>query len=222
MADVGAPSLSAASLRGRLPRRIVQLLVGLALLGFATGLLARADLGLTPWVVLHQGLAERLGVNLGSTTIGIGLVLLLAWIPLRERPGVGTVANVLLVGLAVDATLAVVPAVDALAGRIAMALAGVVLTSLALATYIGVRLGPGPRDGLMTAFVRRTGRSVRLVRTSIEVTVLLAGFLLGGTVGLATLLVVITIGPLTQFFVGYLRIGLPGDPAPAPVVAADS
>jgi uncharacterized membrane protein YczE len=180
----------------------------------ATGLLVRAHLGVTPWVVLHQGLALRTDLSLGTTTIGVGLVLLLAWIPLRERPGVGTVANVLLVGLAVDATLAVMPEVETLPARIALAVTGVVLTALAIAAYIGVRLGPGPRDGLMSALVRRTGRSIRLVRTTIEAVVVLAGFLLGGTVGVATLLVVVTIGPLIQMFVTYLVVRLPGDPTP--------
>jgi uncharacterized membrane protein YczE len=206
-----APSLSATTARGRVPRRILQLLLGLALLGLATWLLVRARLGLTPWVVLHQGLALQLGVSLGAATIGVGLLLLLAWIPLRERPGIGTVANVLLVGLAVDATLAVVPAVESLAIRIAFAVVGVVLMPLSIAVYIGVRLGPGPRDGLMTALVRRTGRSIRLVRTCIEVVVALAGFLLGGTVGLVTIILVLVIGPLTQFFVKYVVVHLPGD-----------
>jgi len=214
MAITRVPSLSAAAARGRLPRRLVQLLLGLALFGVATGLLVRAHLGVTPWVVLHQGLALWTDLSLGTTTIGVGLVLLLAWIPLRERPGVGTVANVLLVGLAVDATLAVMPEVETLPARIALAVTGVVLTALAIAAYIGVRLGPGPRDGLMTALVRRTGRSIRLVRTTIEAVVVLAGFLLGGTVGVATLLVVVTIGPLIQMFVRYLVVRLPGDPTP--------
>ena len=218
MTIVEPPSLSAATARGRTPRRLVQLLLGLALLGLAIGLLVRARLGLAPWAVLHQGLAMRVGVSLGTATIGVGLVLLLAWIPLRERPGIGTVANVLLVGLAVDATLAVIPAVDLLVLRIALGVSGVVLTSLAIAAYIGVRLGPGPRDGLMTALVRRTGRSVRLVRTSMEVAVVVIGFFLGGTVGIATVLVAITIGPLTQFFVKYLVIRLPTD-APPPAQA---
>ena len=214
MAITRVPSLSAAAARGRLPRRVVQLLLGLALFGVATGLLVRAHLGVTPWVVLHQGLALWTDLSLGTTTIGVGLVLLLAWIPLRERPGVGTVANVLLVGLAVDAALAVMPEVETLPARIALAVTGVVLTALAIAAYIGVRLGPGPRDGLMTALVRRTGRSIRLVRTTIEAVVVLAGFLLGGTVGVATLLVVVTIGPLIQMFVRYLVVRLPGDPTP--------
>lgn len=214
MAMTRVPSLSAAAARGRLPRRLVQLLLGLALFGVATGLLVRAHLGVTPWVVLHQGLALRTDLSLGTTTIGVGLVLLLAWIPLRERPGIGTVANVLLVGLAVDATLAVMPGVETLPARIALAVTGVVLTALAIAAYIGVRLGPGPRDGLMTALVRRTGRSIRLVRTTIEAVVVLAGFLLGGTVGVATLLVVVAIGPLIQIFARYLVVRLPGDPTP--------
>ena len=179
-------------------RRLVQLYAGLVLYGASMALMIRAGLGLDPWDVLHQGLAERLPLSFGMVTIVVGALVLLAWIPLRQRPGVGTVSNVVVIGLAVDASLAVLPAPDALALRVAFMLAGVGLNGVATAAYIGARLGPGPRDGLMTGLVRRTGRSVRLVRTSIEVTVLAAGWLLGGTVGVGTVVYALGIGPLVH------------------------
>jgi uncharacterized membrane protein YczE len=211
MTTVGQPSMSATTARGRMPRRLTQLALGLALYGCSTALLVRSELGLPPWPVLHQGLAKMLGVTIGTTTICLGLLLLLSWIPLRERPGLGTVGNVLLIGVALDAALRVVPEVDALAVRITFAVAGIVLTGVATAAYIGVRLGPGPRDGLMTALVRRSTHSIRLVRTSIEAVVLVVGILLGGTIGVVTVAYVVAIGPLTQFFARYLVIHLPSD-----------
>jgi len=210
------PSLSAATARGRMPRRLVQLGLGLALYGVSMGLLVRSQLGVMPWDVLHQGIARRLDLSLGLVTIVVGALVLLAWIPLRERPGIGTVANVIVIGVAVDATLALLPDVDVLAARIALAVVGIGLNAVATAAYIGVRLGPGPRDGLMTALVRRTNRSVRLVRTSIEVVVVLAGVLLGGTLGLATVFYALAIGPITQLFVPYFVIRLPSDAGPTP------
>jgi len=222
------PSLSAATARGRMPRRLVQLGLGLTLYGVSMGLLVRSQLGVMPWDVLHQGIARRLDLSLGLVTIVVGALVLLAWIPLRERPGIGTVANVIVIGVAVDATLALLPDVDVLAARIAFAVVGIGLNAVATAAYIGVRLGPGPRDGLMTALVRRTNRSVRLVRTSIEVVVVLAGVLLGGTLGLATVFYALAIGPITQLFVPYFVIRLPSDAGPtpsgsaAPVVRATS
>ena len=210
------PSLSAATARGRMPRRLVQLGLGLTLYGVSMGLLVRSQLGVMPWDVLHQGIARRLDLSLGLVTIIVGALVLLAWIPLRERPGIGTVANVIVIGVAVDATLALLPDVDVLAARIAFAVVGIGLNAVATAAYIGVRLGPGPRDGLMTALVRRTNRSVRLVRTSIEVVVVLAGVLLGGTLGLATVFYALAIGPITQLFVSYFVIHLPSDTGPTP------
>ena len=210
------PSLSAATARGRMPRRLVQLGLGLTLYGVSMGLLVRSQLGVMPWDVLHQGIARRLDLSLGLVTIVVGALVLLAWIPLRERPGIGTVANVIVIGVAVDATLALLPDVDVLAARIALAVVGIGLNAVATAAYIGVRLGPGPRDGLMTALVRRTNRSVRLVRTSIEVVVVLAGVLLGGTLGLATVFYALAIGPITQLFVPYFVIRLPSDAGPTP------
>jgi uncharacterized membrane protein YczE len=182
----------------RLPRRLTQLYAGLALYGFSIALLVQADLGLMPWSVLDQGIARSTGISLGTSTILVGAVVLLAWIPLRQRPGVGTISNVVVIGLALDASLAVLPEVDGLPLRLGLLVAGVVLNALATAAYIGVELGPGPRDGLMTGLVRRTSRSVRLVRTGIEVVVLVLGVVLGGTVGLGTLVYALAIGPLVQ------------------------
>jgi uncharacterized membrane protein YczE len=136
----------------------------------------------------------------------VGAVVLLAWIPLRQRPGLGTVSNVVVIGLAVDATLAVLPAPSGLAARVGLVVAGVLLNAVATVAYIGVHLGPGPRDGLMTGLVRRTGRSVRLVRTSIEATVVLTGWLLGGTLGVATVVYALAIGPLVHVLLPRLAL----------------
>jgi uncharacterized membrane protein YczE len=194
-------------LRGRrLTRRLVQLYAGLALYGASMALLVRSTLGVTPWDVLHQGLARHLGWSLGTAAIVVGAVVLLGWIPLRQMPGLGTVSNVVVIGLAVDATLAVLPAPSPLAARVAFVVAGVLLNAVATAAYIGVHLGPGPRDGLMTGLVRRTGGSVRLVRTSIEATVVLTGWLLGGTLGVATVAYALAIGPLVHVLLPRLAL----------------
>ena len=179
-------------------RRLVQLYAGLVLYGVSLALMVRAELGLDPWDVFHQGLADRLPLTFGQVVIVVGALVLLAWIPLRQRPGLGTISNVIVIGLAVDAALAVLSTPDALAWRIAFLVSGVVLNGVATAAYIGARLGPGPRDGLMTALVARTGRSVRLIRTSIELTVLATGWLLGGTIGVGTVLYAVSIGPLVH------------------------
>ena len=179
-------------------RRLAQLYAGLALYGLSMALLVRAGLGVMPWDVLHQGISRTVGGSLGTVSIVVGALVLLLWVPLRQRPGVGTVSNVVVIGLAVDASLAVLPAVDAMAARVVLVALGIVLNAVATAAYIGVRLGPGPRDGLMTGLVRRTGGSVRLVRTGIEVAVVAGGWLLGGTLGVATVLYALAIGPLVQ------------------------
>jgi uncharacterized membrane protein YczE len=181
-------------------RRLPQLLGGLALYGVSMGLQIRSTLGLDPWDVLHEALSKRTGLSFGTVTAIVGALVLLCWIPLRQRPGVGTVANILVIAVAVDATLAVVTPPSGLVWRIVLLVAGVTLNALATATYIGVRLGPGPRDGLMTGVTARTGISIRLIRTAIEVTVLATGWLLGGTVGVGTVLYALAIGPLTQAF----------------------
>ncbi|MEN3302436.1 hypothetical protein [Pseudonocardia sp.] len=181
-------------------RRLPQLFAGLALYGTSMAMQIRGGLGLNPWDVLHQGLATRLPISFGAITAVTGVVVLLLWIPLRQRPGIGTVANVVVIAFAVDAALALLPAPTGLVPRVAMMAGGIVLNGVASAAYVGARLGPGPRDGLMTGFAARTGRSIRLVRTAIEIVVLGTGWLLGGTVGVGTVLYALAIGPLTQLF----------------------
>ncbi|MFJ9249506.1 YitT family protein [Streptomyces sp. NPDC101776] len=188
------------STRNRLGRRLVQLYVGLALYGASSALLVVSGLGLEPWNVLHQGLAELTGLTIGVVSIIVGAAVLLLWIPLRQRPGLGTVSNVFVVGLAMDGTLALVPDAHGLAVRIPVLLAGVVLNGVATGLYISASFGPGPRDGLMTGLHKLTGRSIRLIRTGMEVAVVATGFALGGTVGIGTLLYALAIGPLAQFF----------------------
>lgn len=185
---------------GRLPRRLVQLYAGLALYGASSALLVVSGLGLEPWNVLHQGLAELTGLTIGVVSIFVGAAVLLLWIPLRQRPGLGTVSNVFVVGIAMDGTLALLPDAHTLAVRIPLLVAGIVLNGAATGLYITARFGPGPRDGLMTGLHQRTGRSIRLMRTAIEVAVVATGFALGGTVGIGTVLYAVAIGPLAQLF----------------------
>ncbi|WP_329245714.1 hypothetical protein OG223_10620 [Streptomyces sp. NBC_01478] len=188
------------STRNRLGRRLVQLYAGLALYGASSALLVVSGLGLEPWNVLHQGLAELTGLTIGVVSIIVGAAVLLLWVPLRQRPGLGTVSNVFVVGLAMDGTLALVPDAHGLAVRIPLLLASILLNGVATGLYISASFGPGPRDGLMTGLHRRTGRSIRLIRTGLEVTVVATGFALGGTVGIGTLLYALAIGPLAQLF----------------------
>ena len=196
----------------RLVRRTVQLFAGLILYGASMALMVQSDLGLTPWDVLHQGLARTLGLSIGVVVILVSLPVLALWIPLRQRPGFGTIANVFVVGLSVDAVLWLVPTAHGLPWRISFLVAGVLLNGLATGLYIGSRLGPGPRDGLMTGINARFPRlSIRLVRTAIELLVLGTGFLLGGTAGLGTVLYAIAIGPLAQLFIPRCTVSLPSD-----------
>jgi len=199
--------------RARLARRLTQLYVGLVLFGVSMALLVEARLGVMPWDVLHQGLARRSGLTLGTITVIVGVVVLLMWVPLRERPGLGTVSNVLVIGVSVDAALVLLPTPDAVWARAVLAVAGIVLNAVATALYIGARFGPGPRDGLMTGLVRRTGASVGLVKTSIEVGVVAAGWLLGGTVGVATVVFALTVGPLVHVFLPRLTVVAPAPSA---------
>ena len=187
-------------------RRLVQLFTGLALYGVSLAFLLRAGLGLAPWDVLHQGLAQLLGATVGQMVIAVSFVVLLAWIPLRERPGFGTIANALLVGVFVDLTLLVLDDAGPWPARVGLLLAGILLNGLATALYIGASLGSGPRDGLMTGLVRRTGHSVRVVRTSLELTVLVVGWLLGGTVGIGTVLYAVAIGPIAHALLPLLTV----------------
>ncbi|MGW2058759.1 membrane protein YczE [Streptomyces sp. NPDC001840] len=189
-----------------LPRRLTQLYAGLALYGASAALLVRGGLGLEPWGVLHQGLAELTGLTMGVVSIIVGAVVLLLWIPIRQRPGLGTVSNVFVVGLAMDAALAAVPAGHGLMTRVPLLIAGIVLNGLATGLYIAARFGPGPRDGLMTGLHRLTGRSVRLVRTAIEIAVVATGFALGGSVGIGTIAYALAIGPLAQLFLRVFAI----------------
>jgi uncharacterized membrane protein YczE len=192
----------------RLTRRLVQLFLGLWLYGASMAMMVESQLGLDPWDVFHEGAAGGLPVTFGTVVILTGLGVLLLWLPLRQVPGLGTVANVVVIGVASDVTLSLLQAPDALAHRSVLLVAGVVLNGLAGALYIGAQLGPGPRDGLMTGLVRRTGWSVRLVRTSLEVSVLTIGFVLGGTVGLGTVLYALAIGPLLQLFLPLAVVSL--------------
>ncbi|AKS35095.1 YczE/YyaS/YitT family protein [Mycolicibacterium goodii] len=176
------------------------LLVGLIGYGTSMAMMVRAGLGLDPWDVFHQGLTRHTPMTIGMASAVVGVVVLLAWIPLRNRPGIGTVANVIVIAVTVDAVLAVLPAPAAMPIRIVMMVGAVVLNAISTVLYIGAGLGPGPRDGLMTGLVARTGLSVRLVRTCIEATVLAAGWIMGGTVGAGTVLYAFGIGPLVQLF----------------------
>ncbi len=191
---------------GRLPRRVVQLFIGLVLFGFSIALMLRGNLGVAPWDVLSIGLTHWLPLTFGQITIALSFVVLLLWVPVGERPGVGTLANAIVIGLAVDASLAWLPIVDDWAPRIALMLGGVLLNGVAGAVYIGAQLGRGPRDGLMTGLARRTGRSLRLIRSLIEVTVLVIGLALGGTAGLGTLVFALAIGPLTHYFLPWALV----------------
>lgn len=178
-------------------RRLAQLYTGLVLYGVSDALLVESGLGLSPWDVLHQGLSRSVGLSIGTWVVIVGALVLLLWLPLRQRPGLGTVSNVVVIGLALDASLAVLPSPEGVPARTAMLAAGVVLNAVATAGYIGARLGPGPRDGLMTGLAAR-GLPVRAVRTAIEVSVLVLGFLLGGTVGVGTAVYALAIGPLVH------------------------
>jgi uncharacterized membrane protein YczE len=186
--------------------RLLRLLFGLFLFGFGIGLLVQSGMGLPPWEVLHQGIARNTPLTIGQSGIGVGLLVLVLWIPLRERPGLGTIANALLVGLFIDLTIALVPGGEVWPIRGAQMLGGIVVVGIGSGFYIGAGLGPGPRDGLMTGLARR-GRSLRLTRTMIEGAALAAGWLLGGTVGIGTLAFTLLIGPLVQVFLPRLDLG---------------
>jgi uncharacterized membrane protein YczE len=197
-------------------RRLPQLFAGLALYGTSMAMQVRSGMGLQPWDVLHEGVTRQTPLSFGAVTAVTGAVVLMLWIPLRQRPGVGTVANVVVIALVVDAALALIPAAQGWPARVALMLGGVALTGVATAAYVGARLGPGPRDGLMTGLAARTGGSIRLVRTAIEVSVLGTGWLLGGTVGIGTVVFALAIGPLTQAFLPWLAVARNPDRRPGP------
>jgi uncharacterized membrane protein YczE len=194
--------------RWRAPLRVTQLGVGLVLYGVSIAAMLSAGLGVDSWDVFHQGLSQRTGISFGWVVNGVSVLLLLAWIPLRQRPGPGTVANALVVGLVADAALTVLPRPEPLPWQLLMLVSGIVTNGVATGLYIGAGLGPGPRDGLMTGLAARTGRSIRLIRTLIELSVLAAGWLLGGPVGLGTLLYAVSIGPIAQ--ISIVRFSQPG------------
>ena len=205
-----APLGPVAQLRaGRLPRRLAQLVVGLVLYGVTLAMIIRSTLGNASWDVLHQGMAQRLPISIGTAVIVMSLLVLLLWIPLRERPGLGTIANSFVVGVVADAVLRVLTTPDAIGLRVTLLVGGVLLNALATALYIGSQLGPGPRDGLMTGLHRRTGLPVGVVRTGIEVTVVALGWLLGGVVGIGTVLYTLAIGPLVQLLLPLFVVELP-------------
>jgi uncharacterized membrane protein YczE len=192
-------SLGYVPLRERPARRLPQLLAGLALYGFSLALMVRAGLGLSPWSVLNEGLARHTSLSFGTLTTLVGAAVLLLWIPLRRRPTLGTFANIVLVGWSSDLGLWLLPDHLALPARGALLATGVLLNGASIAVYVGARCGPGPRDGLMTGLTAATGRSLRLVRTAIEIVVLTAGWLLGGAVGPGTVLYAVSVGTLTQY-----------------------
>lgn len=189
-----------------LTRRVVQLLIGLFLYGFSLAMMIRAAVGVSPWDVLSQGVSLRTGIPFGWTTNIVGAVVLLLWIPIRQRPGIGTVANVLLIGPSAEVGLAVLPAPDDLALQVLLFAGGLALLAVATGLYIGARFGPGPRDGLMTGIHRRWGWPIWAVRTAIEVSVLTIGWMLGGNVGLGTVAFALLIGPMVNAMLPALRV----------------
>ena len=201
----------------RLPRRLVQLLVGLFLYGWSMAMMVRSGLGLDPWDVFHYGLAKHVPLTFGQVTIVVGALVLLAWIPLRQRPGIGTVLNIFVIGLSADFGLGIMSQPHNIVARIALLLGGIVLNGLAGALYVGAHLGPGPRDGLWVAITRRYGWSIRLVRTVIELSVLVIGWLMGGTVGVGTVLYALSIGHLNQFFLKHVQVAKHTIDDPEPV-----
>jgi uncharacterized membrane protein YczE len=196
-------------------RRLAQLYAGLVLYGISDSMLLLAGLGVDPWDVFHQGLSRRFGLGVGTWAVIVGIFVLLLWIPLRQKPGFGTLSNVIVVGLVIDLVLATVPPVHGLGFRLAVMFAGVVLNGIATGLYIGAGLGPGPRDGLMTGLAAR-GHAIRVVRTCIEITVLVTGWLLGGTVGLGTVVYALGIGPIAHISIPLLAIRVSATEPSAP------
>jgi len=177
--------------------RLARCVAGLLMCGLGFGLLVQADLGLDPWDVFHQGMSEHTGLPIGTVAILTGFVLLLVWIPLRERPGIGTVLNAVLIGSTMDVLLPRLPDPANLPEKWVMLLAGIAIAGVGIGLYIGAGLGPGPRDGIMTGLARRRG-TIRVVRTGIELAALAVGWVLGGSVGIGTVVFAVTIGPVVQ------------------------
>jgi len=197
-------------------RRWLQLSGGLLVYGFSAALLIEAALGIDPWDVLHQGISRNTGISIGSVTIGVGVLVLLGWIPLKQRPGLGTVANAIVIGLAMDLSLNLLPTPDETVARVVFLGLGIVFNGIATGLYIGAGMGPGPRDGLMTGIAAR-GHSIRVVRTGLEVTVLALGWALGGNVGIGTVAYALLIGPIAHVTIPAFTIA-----GAQPVVPADA
>jgi len=213
MAASGKASYGPLPLRIHPVSRLTRLYLGLAAYGVSMALMIESHLGNMPWDVFHQGLARRTGLSIGVISIIVGAIVLLLWIPLRQRPGLGTLSNVVCIGVAVDGALYLIPTPSLLWERIGFLAAGILLNAMATGLYVGARLGPGPRDGLMTGLAAR-GHSIRLVRTSIEVLVVVVGFLLGGTLGIGTVVYAVAIGPLAHVTLPLFAVR-----APQPAVA---
>ena len=192
----------------RLGRRLLNLYLGLVLFGVSCGMIVASGLGLGPWDVFHQGVSRRIGISLGWVVVGVSFLVLLFWIPLRQRPGLGTISNAVLVGIMIDVTLSFLNQPETLAGQVGLLVGGVVGTGIGTGLYIGAGLGPGPRDGLMTGLAAR-GHSIRVVRTVLELSVLALGWWLGGTVGVGTLVFALAIGPLAHIFIPLLTVEIP-------------
>ncbi|GAA2013533.1 YczE/YyaS/YitT family protein [Microbacterium ulmi] len=197
-------------------RRVLQLLVGLVLYGTGCALTIEAGLGVDPWTVLAQGLAIHTAIGIGWVTNILGFVVLLLWIPLHQRPGIGTIANILLVGTSMQGALAVIPPVSGIVAQVAVLVAGIVVVAIASGLYIGAHFGPGPRDGLMTGMHSRLGWPIWACRALVEVSVLAVGWILGGTVGIGTVLFAALIGPLVHVALPLLDVSSPHDGAARP------
>ncbi len=187
-------------------RRLIQLYAGLFVFGMSTAMMVRSNFGLNPWDVFHQGVGDRTPLSFGTVVIITGAIVLLLWVPLRQRPGMGTVSNIIGIGLAADFGLWLIPDIESLPTRATMLAMGIFFNGVATSAYIGAGFGPGPRDGLMTGLAARTGWSIRIVRTGIELTVLAVGWGLGGTVGIGTVLFAVTIGPIVHMTLPYFTI----------------
>lgn len=203
---------------GRLARRLPQLLIGLVLYGVSLAMMVRGALGLAPWDVLHSGFIRHVPITLGQAVVLFSFVALVFWIPLKEKPGIGTIANAFIVGLSADATMALLEPGEGTVARVALTLGGIALCAFAGALYIGAQFGRGPRDGLMTGLVRRTGLSLRLVRTGLEVLVVLLGLAMGGVLGVGTVLFAVLIGPLTQLMLPWFTVDLSRNESSTPPV----
>jgi uncharacterized membrane protein YczE len=218
-ASPSLPPLTYIRLGERPLRRLPQLFIGLALYGLSLSVMVRASLGVNPWSVLYEGLENYTFLSFGTISAVLGVLVLLLWIPLKQRPMFGTVANIIVLAYSSDLGLSLIPQHLGLPARVGLLAGGVLLNGLSVAVYVGARFGPGPRDGLMTGASATTGRSIRLIRTLIEITVLAVGWLLGGSVGVGTVLYALTVGPTAQFFMPWFAYSTTaervGDAAPS-------